>query len=452
MKLNINLPKSVKELVDKIQLIGGTSFLVGGSVRDALLGIDIITDWDIEVFHITEDQLRSIIGNKESVGKSHEVFNMFTKDGIEIDFSFPRSEVSTGDKHTDIETEPNPWMSFEEAASRRDFTVNAMMLNLSTMELLDFFDGKKHLSEKVLVPVSEKFKDDVFRPVRGGRFISQLGFEASDDLIDWSFKLKPKMTSLPFERWTKEIKKVLLRSDNPSLFFKFLNDIGWISLFKELEDLISVEQNPKYHPEGDVWNHTMFVLDSAANISRREKLSDVDKLVLLLSALLHDVGKPNTTVFKNGRWTSPGHDKEGVIVAEKFFEKLPDIGTEIKKRVLELIELHMVDKSDKITPKMVRKLLGKRLKHNSLDMLIFMMEADNSGRPPLKGGLTENAKKILELSKSLDVVNKTDQLVLGRDLIKLGWKAGPEMGKKLKELYEIQLDEGLDKEQLLSRL
>lgn len=438
----------LKILVDEIAHGDGTLFLVGGAVRDELLGIQN-KDLDVESFGLSENDLEKCLLNfirrhslrLSSVGKSFRVFKISDVNGNELDISLPRLDHKIGVGHKGFEVTADPLLSFEKAASRRDFTINAIMKNLHTNELVDPFNGKADLENRILRATSEHFAEDPLRVLRGFQFVSRFGLKAEERTLEMCRTLKDEFSTLAKERIWAEWEKWALKCETPSLGLKFLVDSHWIDHFPELKNLIDVPQHFQYHPEGCVFVHTLHVCDAAAMIANREGLKGEDRVTIVLAALCHDLGKAVTTEFTDGQWRSPGHAEAGVPLSQSFLKRIGCLDR-IIERVLPLVSEHMaaVIPAKEMTDRMVRRLCS-RLGAATLPELMMIFEADFSGRPPLAKGLNDGAKRIWEIAGRLSLKGeKPKGIIGGKHLLAKGLKPGPQFGLIIKRCFEAQLD------------
>lgn len=427
----------MQEIFQAIHNAGGTPYFVGGYVRDKFLGLPS-KDIDIEVFHMDVDSLVSILqlfGKVDQVGRSFGVVKLNFK-GEDYDFSLPRIDSKVGDGHKGFEITTDPIISPIVAASRRDFTFNAISEDCLSGDWFDFFGGRKDLCNGILRHVSNAFSEDPLRVLRGMQFAARFSLEAAGETILLCQHMKDSFQELPKERIWTEFQKLFLKGVKPSLGMKFLRDSNWIDNLPELQNLIGCPQNPIWHPEGDVWEHTLHVMDAAAEICQRENIVGVEREIVMAGAMCHDLGKVTTTTED---LKSPGHDVAGI---EPTMALLDRIGFPISNRakVAFIVEKHMVHCSiQEPTAKMVRR-LKRQCQDNgiSLELLGHVIEADHSGRPPLEKGMPMTFREILNLSNEMP--ERIEPLVMGRHLLELGWTAGPEMGDELKRLFQMQLD------------
>ena len=395
--------------------------MVGGCVRDKLLGI-ANKDVDLEVFGVTPEQVLALYPNADTVGKSFGVIKLG-----DLDVAFPRRETKLGLGHKGFKIECDPQLSIEAAAARRDFTINAMYLDPLTNELIDPYHGQADLQKRVLRQVSDHFAEDPLRVLRGMQFAARFELTAAPELIE----VCRRMTSegLPKERLFEEWSKLLLKGKKPSLGLNFLREVGWVKYYPELERLIGCEQDPEWHPEGDVWNHTCECVD---------RMRPNGDIVIAFAVLCHDFGKPDCTRWdpKKQRLRSLGHDTLGVKHAERFLRRLTD-DLHILKEVPPLVRDHMTPFAlyrDKAGDTAIRRLASRC---GRIDRLLEVSHAD---------GLLPEAYDWLQSAAARLATLRAPQkpLVQGRDLLPLGFTSGPAMGRVLKALYEAQLDGHFD--------
>lgn len=445
--VQINRTKEVDTIIDRIESLGAKCLFVGGAVRDSIMGFSQ-KDLDIEVYNITADKLISVLeqfGQVNQVGVSFGVIKLRT-DENEYDFSLPRTESKSGEGHRGFIVESNPDLSPEEASSRRDFTFNSMAVS-SKGELLDFFNGLQDIQNKTLRHTSEKFSEDPLRVLRGFQFAGRFGFTIDPKTAELAKNLKSEYKTLAKDRVWGEFEKWATKSVYPSYGLKVLKDTGWVEFYPELNNMIGVPQDPKWHPEGDVWTHTLYVCDVASEIADREKLNPKDRLVLMFAALLHDIGKPKTTEVEYGKITAHGHEEAGALMVNSFFDRI-GAPLDIREPVIHLVKEHMAHKNPP-TEKSVRR-LSLRLAPTNIKMLIHLIESDVSGRPPLPKQLPEYARDLYVMSESMNISNtKITPLFSGKNLMELAnqglisekfKKGGTHFGVLLNELFELQLE------------
>ena len=385
---------------------GFRALVVGGAVRDALLGHDA-KDIDIEVYRISYDRLAEILsshGRVDLVGKSFGVIKFTPPGNHTYDFSIPRRDSKTGRSHRDFLSTFDESITPREAASRRDFTINAMAYDPLTAELLDFFGGRQDLERRTLRATSEAFAEDPLRVLRGMQFACRFDLTLDPATAEMSRSIAGEYSTLPRERIAEEFMKWAVKSQRPGRIAEYLRATGWMVHFPEIAQLFGVPQDPEWHPEGDVGVHTMHVLNEAARIATRDGLEGDDRAVLLFAALAHDFAKPATTEQreKDGRlrWTSWGHEPAGGPLARAFLERI-GIKNEIVEKVVRLVESHLVHHAIgmTVTPRAVRR-LAMRIAPASIEQLVRLIEADASGRPPLARGLPPPAARLRDARRA----------------------------------------------------
>ena len=424
------------EIAELLRARGGKALLVGGCVRDSLLEIPA-KDVDMEVYGLDANTVEQVLQQTFRIDTVGRFFGVFIVKGHNIDIALPRRESRIGPRHTDFAVEGDPFMSPEEAASRRDFTINAISFDPLSKEIIDPFSGISDLKAKRLRHVSDAFSEDPLRVLRGMQFVARFDLEAVPETLELCRELNP--LNLPSERLLEEWKKLILKGVYISKGLQFLHACNWLRHFPELDALVGCEQDPKWHPEGDVWTHTCHCMDAFASNRIGQ---DWEDLVVGLAVLCHDMGKPVSSFVdsETGRIRSPRHDIRGVPIARVFMERL----TRQKKlfeEVLPLVEYHMRPLSlyqSKAGDNAIRR-LATRVKR--VDRLVRVAYADKSGRPPLKIGDFEEGKWLLNKATELEVKDSAPQaLILGRHLIQSGLQPGPHFGKILKQCYEAQLE------------
>ncbi len=417
---------------------GGRALIVGGWVRDRLLGRDA-KDLDMEVFGITAADLPRVLepfGRVEPIGQSFPVYKIGS-----IDIGLPRRESKSGRGHKGFVVEGDPGMSLEDAARRRDFTINAISWDPLADSYEDPFAGRRDLDRKVLRVVDETtFADDSLRVLRALQFAAR--FELTLDENTRVLCRAIRLDDLPPERIWGELEKLLLRAARPSIGFALALELGVVDqLFPELKALVGCQQESEWHPEGDVWVHTLMVIDQARR--RIDDLDHADQLIVMLGAVTHDFGKPATTAWIDGRIRSLNHEEEGVAPATAFLDRLnihTFDGKDVRTQVLGLVAHHLkpgmlYKVRDTLTDGAFRRLAQKA----NLELLARLAKSDCLGRT---GDFDCTAMDwFLERARALGVDRSPPKpLLLGRHLLDLGMQPGPDMGALLKQVYEKQLD------------
>jgi tRNA nucleotidyltransferase (CCA-adding enzyme) len=423
-------------IFEAIRLAGGRPLIVGGWVRDLILGRQS-KDIDVEVYGLDVDVLSSVLaqfGDVDTVGAS---FGVLKVHGLDVDFSLPRRENKEGRGHKGFIVSPDPDMTVEEAAARRDFTFNALAWDDETNSLIDPFQGEADLRDHILRHTSSHFGEDPLRVLRGFQFCGRFDLRPAWETVEVCRSLAVEFDTLPRERIWEEWWKWASRSVRPSAGLWFLR-VTWATLFPALAGILHTTQDLTFHPEGGVWEHTCLAVDVAASIADRETLSAEDRAVLVFAALLHDVGKAETTQIVDGHIVSPGHAEASVSLGAEF---LVQIGAPawLIGRVLPLVQEHMAHLSAH-TFRAVRR-LALRLAPSTLRELCWVIEADHSARPPLPGGLPAEAARLLEIGALEHITDsRPAPLVMGRHLLPLGWLPGLALGRVLAAAFEAQLD------------
>tara|TARA_R110000751_G_scaffold3665_3_gene17427 strand:- start:370 stop:1902 length:1533 start_codon:yes stop_codon:yes gene_type:complete len=434
---------TLKAIVNAIADAGGKCLLVGGFVRDRLIGNKASKDIDIEVYGLSyEDLVRqlSLFGKPKTVGKSFGVVKLAV-DGEDYDFSLPRrdSKVSEGHKGFTVATDQN--LTPAEAALRRDFTMNSVAEDADG-NLIDPFGGAKDIEDGILRATSEHFAEDPLRVLRGFQFAARFDMTVEEKTAAMCTQLKDEFQTLPKERVWTEFEKFCTKAAKPSAGITFLKDTKWLELFPNVATMHDSPQDSEWHPEGCVLTHTEHCMDAAVKIADREDVQGEDRTVLMLAVMCHDIGKP-ATLAKNesGRWTNKKHANVGVPIAKDFLESI-GAHPRIIKRVLPLVSEHMAlldVRPEDISETQVRR-LSRRLGDATISELVNVMEADASGRPPLPKGRPKGAQMILMIAKELEIQDsKPKPILMGRHLVSMGMSPGPNFSEILKAAYDAQL-------------
>ena len=425
-------------VAEAVRARGGRALVVGGYVRDRLLGRHA-KDLDLEVFGVPEDALPGLlaaIGRVEPVGRAFPVFKLGP-----IDVALPRRESKSGRGHTAFQVDGDPSMSVADAARRRDFTINAISWDPLTGEYLDPFHGRDDLAARRLRVVDpHTFADDSLRVLRALQFAAR--FECALDDEARTICRAIALDDLPSERLWGEFEKLLLAAERPSIGFALARDLGVVEqILPEMVPLYDCPQDPEWHPEGDVWTHTLLVIDEA-----RRRNADLDRprlATVMLAAVCHDLGKPATTAFIDGRWRSPGHEAAGVGPSARLLDrfKVQSMdGVDVRGQVLGIVAEHLRPSAfhkarDTVSDGAFRRLAARV----DLELLVRFGRADCHGRV---GTFDCSAMDwFLERARALGVEHEAPKpILMGRHLLDLGVPPGPGMGEILKAVYEQQLD------------
>lgn len=294
------------EIANLIANNGGRLYLVGGAVRDEIMGRDV-SDYDYCIVGLEYDDVMRLFPDALSYGKSFPVFNIFGNE-----YALARKEIKTSSGHKGFDIVSNKTITIEEDLKRRDITINSIAKDVITGEYKDHYNGIQDIKDKIIRATSEAFIEDPLRVYRVARFAAQINFEVSEDTIELMQKVNCELNTLSVERIYSELLKAL-KSSKPSRFFEVLRESESLEVhFKEVFDLIGKTQPEKYHPEGDAFNHTMIVLDKVA--------SQTDNDELIFAALVHDLGKGTTPLEMLPRHL--GHEERGVELVKTLCEKL----------------------------------------------------------------------------------------------------------------------------------
>ena len=446
--------EAVRTVAELVKRAGGRALLVGGCVRDALLGKEP-KDFDLECFGISADDLQRTLGERFALDLVGLSFGVIKLHHLDIDVAIPRRETKLGLGHRAFEMAYDPTLTLAEASARRDFTVNAIYQDPLTGETLDPWNGRADLANRVLRRVSDHFREDPLRVLRGMQFVARFDLDPDPETIAVCREMTPE--GLPPERLFEEWAKLLTKGVQISKGLSFLRETGWVRYYPELERLIGCKQDPAWHPEGDVWNHTLCCLDAFARArdarsatvldgSRQSSAAiGVDRrhedLIVALAVLCHDFGKPACTAYDpvKRRIRSLGHDEAGVEPTLSFLRRLTN-EERILREVPPLVRLHMRPFAmwkSQASDSAIRRLADAVVR---IDRLLRVAAADDAGRPPFPSE-PEPLRWLAAQAERLRVADAAPKpLVQGRDLIALGMKPGVEFGQILKTAYEAQLD------------
>ena len=468
------------EIAKAVRDAGGRAVVVGGWVRDHLLGVRS-KDVDIEVFGLGVERLEALLARFGKVHAVGRAFGVFRVGCIDVDFSLPRRDSKRGPGHRGFDVSPDPSLDFAEAARRRDLTVNSIGIDPLTGEVLDPHAGRSDLERRVLRATDPAhFCEDPLRGLRVAQLAARLEMTPDDALVALCRKLD--LSDLSGERVFDELRKLLLRAAKPSIGFKVLEDTGQLRFFPEIDALRGVPQDPEWHPEGDVWVHTLMVLDAAAALrgGAGTRESDPDRMVppattafsaqsdttekacedlpLMLGALCHDLGKPATTERTDGRIRSHRHDVEGVAPTRALLGRMRAPGALVDK-VAALVEHHLAPAlfiRNGATAKGYRRLARKLERAGvSIELLVRVARADHLGRTTedAVAGRFDAGDAFLAAARAHSVERAAPRdAVLGRHLVERGMRPGPGFGPILERCREIQDETGwTDPDRILDR-
>jgi len=470
----IELPEILTTISKELHSRGAKAIIVGGSVRDHFLGLDI-KDYDVEVYGLGQieelERLLSSYGSVNQVGRSFGVLK-FIYDAQEYDFSSPRKESKVARGHRGFDVEIDDSLEYGVAARRRDFTINALGFDIESGELIDPFGGLDDLRDRRLKHIDDgTFVEDPLRVYRAVQFCARFEFELDDSTRELCLGMVSAGTleELPKERIYAEWQKLLLKSKKPSIGFELMLELGIIERYSpELYAIVGVAQSPVWHPEGDVWVHTMMTIDKMRELLiPNPHAEDKYRLRLLLGALCHDLGKATDTTIElesteSHRWLeggrelyhqalnsgdldsiiirSIGHESSGVEPARDLLYRLTDEHGLIDS-ILPLIEHHMKPSQfyrDSAGDGAIRRLATKV----QIEELLLVSKADFLGRTTKESlaGIYHAGEWLQTKALRLSVSRKAPTpLLRGLDLITLGMKPSPVFGEILDSIYQCQL-------------
>ncbi len=464
----------VLQFADMVQKQGGQALLVGGSVRDSFMG-NISKDFDMEVYGLESEVVEQItkqIGKVSDVGKAFGILKIFLDGGLDIDVSLPRTDSKIDVGHKGFEIKTDPFMSIEDAARRRDFTMNSIATNPLTGEVYDFFGGVDDINNRILkITDLERFKDDPLRVLRALQFIGRFGLKVEKESISVLREMAPLLKELPKERVGEEWKKLLLKSEKPSLGLSAGMTLGIFEEFHpEFPPLVETPQEPEWHPEGDVWIHTLMTVDESAKIIKREQLTSTKAQTIIIATLCHDLGKPMVTETIDGRIKSHGHEKAGEEPTKKFLTTI-GIDNLTRDKVIKLVTNHLIPtmfyieevvRGNKISDGAIRR-LADRIYPATIQELVFVSEADHLGRGVFDSEIKEQlllpdnqfpaGPWLLKRARELEIESsRPANLTRGRDWIQLGFKQGPVIGKLIKLSNNLRDEKNFTKEMIFGNI
>ena len=437
----LELTEATREVLDTISAAGGRPYLVGGCVRDALISPgQIPKDVDIEVFGLNIDDLSEsleAVGHVDDVGKEFSVLKM-SIGSEDFDISLPRREVKTADGHRGFAVEADPNSTLKNASARRDFTINSMMFDPQTGMLIDSWGGMDDLKEGVLRHTTEAFSEDPLRVLRGVQFSARFGYTMHPNTAALCQELSHTYAELPTERVWEEWHKIAAKGTHISAALATLQDTVWEKHYPELSVLHGVEQDSKWHPEGNVHIHSGLAADKASEMATAAGLGEDDRTVIVLAAMLHDFGKATHTQHTvdadgNPKITSHGHAEAGVEPAVAFLNRI-GASKAVRDRVKPLIREHMCAAGiDQPTKSAVRR-LARRLAPATVEEWAMVSSADKGGRG--SGSIASGTEKWTALFEQEE--DKMTPLLNGKHLIDAGMKPGPAFKPVLAAALEAQ--------------
>jgi tRNA nucleotidyltransferase (CCA-adding enzyme) len=441
--MRTNLPEDLARVLDGSPELQ-RSYLVGGCVRDWLLGRPC-KDFDIEVFGVAYEQLTEALsrwGRTDLVGRSFGVVKLVGRSGATYDFTIPRRDSKVAPGHKGFTICFDPTISLPEAASRRDFTINALMFDPRRGELLDFHGGADDLKRGLLRHTSPAFVEDPLRVLRGMQFAGRFELSAVPETVELCRSIRGSYGELALERVRDEWFKWAGKSVRPSAGLAFLRETGWLEHFPEIAALVGTPQDAEWHPEGDVFVHTCHCCDAMAGLPEWVNANDESRIVYMLAILAHDFGKPGTTqeAERDGRRriVSPGHEEAGGALAESFLTRIhaPEA---IRARVTPLVMNHLAHLQP-VSDRSVRR-LARRLAPENIHGLSIVVTADHFGRPPKPRVTPPGLEALRKKADELDLqASAPRRILMGRHLMEAGMAPGRQMGELLKAAFEAQLE------------
>jgi len=412
-------------ICDALQNAGFVAFLVGGCVRDLLLEREP-ADYDVAT-SATPDQVLKLLPDGITVGAQFGVI-LIQRDGAKVEVATFRSDVGYSDgRHPDrVEYASSP----EEDVKRRDFTINGLVMRHNTGEILDYVDGQADLGAGIIRAIGEpdrRFAEDKLRMLRGVRFAARFGYEIEHQTFAAMHKHAREISQVSAERIRDELTKLLAEGAARTGFE--LLDSSWLLsiILPEIAAMKGVEQPPQYHPEGDVWTHTLLML---------EGLPADCPATLAWGVLLHDVGKPAT--FRSARETGDrirfdGHVDVGLAIGKQILRRLR-FSNDDTEQILSLVEHHMKFKDvGRMKPATLKRFvrLPRFEEHLALHRLDCLSSHQN----------LEAYEFVTDFIRTTPPeVVRPAKLVTGEDVLGLGYKPGPVVGKILAAVEDAQLN------------
>jgi tRNA nucleotidyltransferase (CCA-adding enzyme) len=443
----MTLPPPLLAALAALRSAGGRPRLVGGCVRDWLLGLEP-KDFDIEVYGLDYEKMGRALapfGPTDLVGRSFGVLKVRLA-GAEYDFSLPRRESKTGAGHRGFAVEPDPELTEAEAAARRDFTVNAIAYDPFDQRLLDFHGGADDLKKKILRHTGPAFVEDPLRVLRAFQLAARFDFTLAPETAALSRSISASYGELALERVWGEWAKWATKAAKPSRGLDVLKATGWLRHFPEIAALDGVPQEPEWHPEGDVFVHTQHCLNALVKLPAWLAADPTARQILALSVLAHDFGKAVTTkqAERRGklRWVSPEHEAAGGPLAETFLARIGaplDLITKVRPLVVNHLLHH--DQQPAFRDTTVRR-LAQKIAPATIDELITVMLSDHYGRPPLEPQETiRRIGQLRDAAQRLALEHAAPKpILLGRHLLALGYQPGPGFKQALDAAFQSQLD------------
>lgn len=442
MSERIALPEKsiIPALAREAASLGGRLVIVGGWVRDQLRG-EPSKDLDAEIFGLSPEKIDAFLDRFDSIGRVGQHFPVWRLKHRDIDIGYPREgalDYQAPDAATLV-------FAFRKAARHRDLTLNAIGWDPLDGQLLDPWQGALDLDAKRLRAVDPTtFGRDPLRGLRVARLKAHLEAEVDSRTLELCRSLD--LSELPVERITGELRRILTHPKKPSLALEFLDQSGLLRFFPPLEPLSETPQDPVWHPEGDVFIHTMMVLDVARRIG-----SDLDPEsaeTLQWAALCHDLGKPSTTTQEGNRIRSIGHEAAGAHITRKWLATLR-VSHRISQAAEVLVAHHLAPAqfvSQGAGPRAYRRLARKlAVGGASVIDLERVARADHLGRTTEEAltGTFPAGQQFLEAAEEEGVRSGPHQdIVTAKHLMSIGFLPGPMLGRALGRARDLQETRG----------
>lgn len=456
----------LKSFAETVWLNKGRAYFVGGTTRDRILGVDV-KDIDVEVHGIEPKDLKVIVQSHfkdvKEMGTAFGVLHTHIEE-FEVDISLPRRDSKIGAGHKGFDVNVDPFMNVEDALRRRDFTINAMLEDILDGTIHDPFGGRQDIIDRILRVVDQKtFIDDPLRVLRGVQLAGRLELDVDTKTKELMTAMSPQLSELSIDRKRTEWRKLFLMSHKPSIGLNLAYSVGVFKQDIELvEKMVNTEQEHEWHPEGNVWLHTMMVVDQASLIAERERLDEIDRMILMLGSFCHDIGKPETTRVIDGRIRTLGHAEAGIRHVK---DVLGAMGlSHFVKHVKPLVQYHMIpnrwwakrDGEDAVNDGEFRQ-LARNLKPSTMELLAWVADSDSRGRGPFPGGVggKDPAATLWFLERATELGIKNSQphdVVSGRDLIRMGFSPGPHFGIVIKAVNKLHDEYNLNRDQIIERI
>lgn len=411
------------QIAEIIEASGAAAWVTGGACRDEIMGI-APRDFDFEAFGADKAEIAEAIQaagiSAKIAGAAYSII-IATIEGEEIEIS-----IATG--------------TMAEAAGRRDITANAIYFRPATGEWFDPFDGRSDI-EAGIIRATAGFPDDPARMMRAARFAARFGWTIEPATAEMIRQMASRMSEIAIERIWPEFEKAFA-AERPGDFIRSMAEIGIISHFPQIAAMIGCPQDAEWHPEGDAFAHTAHTMDAAARICRRDGITGEDRIAFIAGAMIHDCGKPATTIIReDGRIASPGHAAAGIEIAEAFFAAA-GIGTSrIASRAIAMTAEHMAHTGE-ISPRGIRRIASRiAARGATMTDIARIIEADMAGRPPIAPEMPAGAIRMMEIAEAEAIsASAPAPIIIGRHCIAAGMRPGPAIGEMIRAAFEAQIE------------